>query len=87
MLGGPYDDKDETAWTVTHADIVVLGSVTAIFRAGVKNEIDSEKIDSYLTQGESEFYDATFFKGIQKLPHSHYAYVQDGKISIHSFKK
>lgn len=67
-------------------DRFVFGSeIKAIFRAGVKNEIDSEKIDSYLTQGESEFYDATFFKGIQKLPHSHYAYVQNGKISIHSY--
>lgn len=64
---------------------VFASEIKSIFKANVRNEIESSKVDMYLSQGESVFYDSTFFKNICKLPPAHYAYVQYGKISIHSY--
>ncbi len=64
---------------------VFSSEIKSIYRAGVRKEVDADKVNIFLATGESEFYDQTFFKNIQKLPQAHYSWIQNGKMSLHRY--
>ncbi|HNU48939.1 MAG TPA: asparagine synthase (glutamine-hydrolyzing), partial [Bacteroidia bacterium] len=65
--------------------IVFASEVKALFKAGVPKKVSKEKMGNFLENNVAIYNTETFFEGIKKLPHGHYAFVQNGKIDIHEY--
>lgn len=65
--------------------IVFASEVKALFKAGVPKKVSKEKMDNFVQNNISIYNTETFFDGIKKLPHGHYAFVQNGNIDIREY--
>jgi asparagine synthase (glutamine-hydrolysing) len=66
---------------------IFSSEIKTLFKAAVEKKIDRKKVEAYLHHNEAIYFDQTFFEGIKKLPHAHYAIVEKGNISIYPYYK
>lgn len=65
--------------------LVFASEIKALFKAKVPKKVSKEKMGNFLENNVSIYNTETFFDGIKKLPHGHYAIVQNGKIDIREY--
>lgn len=65
--------------------LVFASEIKALFKAKVPKKVSKEKMENFLENNVSIYNTETFFDGIKKLPHGHYAIVQNGKIDIREY--
>ncbi|MEI2760350.1 MAG: asparagine synthase (glutamine-hydrolyzing) [Bacteroidia bacterium] len=65
--------------------LVFASEIKALFKAKVPKKVSKEKMENFLENNVSIYNTETFFDGIKKLPHGHYAFVQNGNIDIREY--